>query len=878
MLNRLKTGLRALLRRSQAERELDEELREHIERQIEQNIRLGMNPEEASTAAHKAFGGVEQAKERSRDTRGVRRVEELWQDLSYGAHMLLKNPGFTLIAVITLALGIGANAAIFSVVNATLLRPLPYKESDRLVWLYSVYPQIKGDSHSPADFLDYQAQNRSFEQMAAFRTLSFTLTGEDRPERIDGRIVTANYFSLLGVEPGWGRNFTPKDGEAGAGRVILLSYNFWQRRFNGDPKAIGRALTLNGESATVIGVMPPAFKEDGLNLWVNPHRIVPDVATGSQQDLITVRNYNYLRVIARLKPGVTLPSAQTDINSISARLQQQYPKTNAVRNVQIVPLLERFVGALQPTLLILFGAVGLVLLIACANIANLMLVRATARQKEIAIRAALGADRRRILQQLLTESVLLASLSGICGWLLAIWGVDLIVSLSPANTPRLSEIRLDSQVLIFTLAVSLFTGLIFGLIPAMTASKFSLTETLKEGGRGAANGLSGHRARSLLVIAEVTIALVVITGAALLLRSFDKLQTVNPGFDPDKLTTLLVWMSEAKYLDPSISRGFIKELNDRLAALPGIDGVAISNDLPILGTDSRASFEIDGRAPAGDAVQIGRHAVGKGYFQAMRIPLRAGREFTEHDNEKAPQVVIINETAAQIMWPGEDPVGKRLKLHRQNWAEVIGVVGDVKHDGLHQPPFMHAYLSNLQFPWPVLRVALRSNLNQASLIISAQREVQAIDPNQPISNIMTMGEIIADSMGTRRLAMSLFSLFAALALLLTAIGLYGVMAYSVSQRTREMGIRIALGAQTGNVLRLVVKQGMILAAIGVVLGLITSFAMTRLMRTILYEVSATDPVTFIFAPLLIGVVALLACWIPARRAASVDPMVALRNE
>jgi predicted permease len=878
MPSNLTTRIRALRRRSEMERELDEELRHHIEQQTEQNIRMGMSPEEARGAARKSFGGVEQAKERSRDTRGVRWLEELWQDLRYGAHMLLKNPGFTLIAVITLALGIGANAAIFSVVNAILLRPLPFKESDRLVWLYGAQAQIRGSSHSPADFLDYQAQNRSFEQMAAVRNLSFTLTGEDRPERIDGRIVTANYFSLLGIEPALGRNFTPKDGEPGAGRVVLLSYNFWQRRFNGDRETIGRTLTLNSESATIIGVMPPGFNEDGLNLWANPRRIVPDFATGSRRDLVTVRNTKYLQVIARLKPGVTLPQAQTDINTITARLQQQYPDTNAVTSVQIVPMLERVVGDLQPTLLILFGAVGLVLLIACANVANLMLVRATARQKEIAIRAALGAGRWRIQRQLLTESILLASLSGICGWLLAIWGVDLIVSLSPANTPRLSEIRLDSPVFIFTLAVSLLTGLIFGLIPAMTASKFSLTETLKEGGRSAATGISRHRARRSLVIAEVTIALVVITGAGLLLRSFDKLQTVNPGFDPDKLTTLLVWMSEAKYLAPPNSRGFIKELNDRLTTLPGVEGVAIANDLPILGTDSRTSFEIEGRPPAGEALQIGRHAVGKGYFQAMRIPLRSGREFTERDDEKAPQVIVINETAAQTMWPGADAVGKRLKLFGQDWAEVIGVVGDVKHDGLHQPPFMHAYLSNLQFPWPVLRVALRSNLNQASLITSVQHEVRAIDATQPISNIITMDEILADSMGTRRLAMSLFSLFAVTALLLTAIGLYGVMAYSVSQRTREMGIRVALGAQTGNVLRLVVKQGMILAAIGVVLGLIASFAMTRLMRTMLYEVNATDPVTFIFAPLLIGVVALLACWIPARRAANVDPMVALRNE
>jgi predicted permease len=877
MLSKVKRRLRALLHKSEMERELNEELRDHIEQQTEQNIRLGMNPEEARYAARRTFGGMEQAKEQSRDARSVRWLEEFWQDLRYGARMLLKNPGFTLIAVITLALGIGANTAIFSVVNTILLRPLPYKESDRLVWLYGVQPQLKRANHSPADFLDYQAQNRSFEQMAAFRILSFTLTGDDRPERVDGRIVSANYFSLLGIEPALGRNFTPKDGEAGAGRVVLLSYNFWQRRFNGDPDAIGRALTLNGESATVIGVMPPDFKEYDSNLWLNPRQIVPDFATGSREDLLTVRTNNYLRVIGRLKPGATLSQAQADLDAITARLQQQYPNTNAHRNVQIVPLLERVVGDLQPTLLILFGAVGLVLLIACANVANLMLVRATARQKEIAIRAALGAGRRRILRQLLTESILLASLSGICGSLLAVWGIDLIVSLSPANTPRLSEIRLDSQVFTFTLAVSLLTGLIFGLIPAMTASKFSITGTLKEGGRGAETGLSRRRARSALVVAEVTIAVIVIIGAGLLLRSFVRLQTVNPGFDPDNLTTLLVWMSEAKYLEPSTSHGFIQELHDRLAILPGVESVAIASDLPILG-NSRTDFEIEGRPPVGEKMQIGRISVGKGYFRAMRIPLLRGREFTERDRDKAPQVIVINETAAKTLWPGEDPIGKRLRLFRQDWAEVIGVVGDVKHYGLQEPASMHAYLSNLQFPWPVLRVALRSQLNQADLITSVQREVRAIDPNQPVSNITTMNKILADSMGTRRLAMSLFSLFAVIALLLTAIGLYGVMAYSVSQRTREIGIRMALGAQAGNVLRLIVKQGMTLVLIGVALGLITSFAMTRLMRTMLYEVSAIDPVTYIFVPSLIGVVALLACWIPARRAAKVDPMVVLRHE
>jgi putative ABC transport system permease protein len=877
MFSRLRTAIRALIYPSRAERELDEELRCHLERQIEQNLRLGMNPEEARYAAQRRFGGIEQAKERSRDALGLRWLEELWQDLRYGARLLFKNPGFTLIVVSTLAFGIGANTAIFSIVNAILLQPLPYKNSDRLVWLYGVQPQLNRANHSPADFLDYQTQNRSFEQMAAFRNLSFTLTDDGQPERVDGRIVSTNYFSLLGMEPILGRNFTQKDGEAKDGRVVLLSYNFWQRRFNGNPKTIGRTITLNGESVTVIGVMSGGFKEDETNLWLSPRLLIPDFATGSRQDLIPVRTNNYLRVIARLKPGVTLPQAQADLDTITAQLQKQYPQTNAFRKVQIVPLLDRVVGDLRPTLLILFGAVCLVLLVACANVANLMLVRATTRQKEIAIRTAMGASRQRILRQLLTESIMLASLSGICGWLLAGRAIDLIVSFSPANTPRLSEIRLDSQVFIFTLAVSLLTSLIFGLVPSMTASKFSLTGMLKEGGRGVVTGSSGHRARRALVIAEVALAFVVIIGAGLLLRSFVRLQSVNPGFDPNNLTTLLVWMSEKKYLEAATSRDFIGKLTDRLAKVPGVESVAIASDLPILGT-SQTSFEIDGRPPLGEKIQIGRQVVGQGYFRAMRIPILRGREFTEYDHEKAPQVTVINETAAQTLWPGEDPIGKRIRLFRQDWAEVIGVVGDVRHYGLQEPSYMHAYLSNLQYPWPVLRVALRSKLSQADLIPSVQREVQAIDPNQPISNIVAMSEILADSLGTRRLAMSLFSLFAVVALLLSALGLYGVMTYSVSQRTHEIGIRMALGARAGNVIKLVVREGMTLTLIGVALGLITSFTITRLMRTMLYQVSATDPLTFIIVPLLIVIVALLACWIPARRATNIDPMVALRND
>ena len=808
-------------------------------------------------------------------------MQTFLQDLSYGGRMLLKKPGFTIIAALTLALAIGANAAIFSVVNAVLLRPLPFKEPEQLVWFWGVQPMLPQASHSPADFLDYQAQNSSFAEMTAYRNLSFTLTEIGQPERIDGRIVSANYFSLLGVEAGIGRAFAPQDGQAGAARVAVLSHGFWQKFFNADPQAIGKALTLNGESVTVIGIMPSNFKETDVELWTNPKQIVPDLSTTSREDILTVRNNNYLRVIGRLKPGVTLAQAQADLNAIVARLQQQFPQTNAVRSVRLVSLHERVVGDSRQTMLLLFGAVGLVLLIASANVANLMIVRAAGRSQEIAIRLALGAGRWRIMRQLLTESILLACLGGACGWLLAIWGIDLLLALSPDGTPRLSEVRLDYQVFAFTLLLSVMTGVVFGLFPALAASKADLNQTLKEGGRSATAGSGRHRLRSALVIAEVALALVVLIGAGLLIKSFARLQKVSPGFDPNGLTTMLIWLSDAKYLEASRRVAFMQQLRTRLGVLPDVQSVAIANDLPIRGNDSSNFPIIEGHpTPAPhERILTGVHVISPGYFRAMGIPLLKGRELTERDNQNAPPVMVINETAARRLWPGDDPIGKRLMFGSDNspWIEVIGIVGDVKHDGLHEDAGPHVYGSHLQVPWPTLKVAVRSRLDPAMVATIVRRETQGIDPSQPVSDVKTMDEIMADSVAPRRFALTLFSLFAGVAMVLTVIGIYGVLAYIVTERTPELGIRMALGAQTHNVLRLVAGQGLKLALSGVGIGLLGALALTRLMKGLLFEVSATDPLTFALIALLLAGVALLACWIPARRAAKIDPIVALRR-
>ncbi len=873
-----------LFQRARREREFAEELESHLALHIEDNLRAGMSPEEARRVALIKLGGVAQIKELHREQGGLPMIEPLVQDLRFGVRVLRKNPGFTLIAVLTLALGIGANTAIFSVVYHVLLKPLPYREPEQLVWVWGEQAAWKQAPHTPADFLDYQRRNQSFAQMVAYRDIGFSLGGAGQsvePERVVGRIVSANYFALLGGAPRLGRSFTPEDGQAGAARLVLLSHRYWQQRFGGEANVVGQSLTLSGEPAIIVGVMPPDFREPGIDLWTNPRQIVPDFATNSRDDITSMRRNSYLSVVARLKPGVSLPQAQADMDAITAGMRREYPDLYGNKGVRLIALHEFVVGDTKPTLLLLFGTVGLVLLIVCANVANLTMARASTRAKEFALRSALGAGRGRLIRQLLTESVLLALVGGICGVGLATWGLNLLVALSPEAVPRLTEIRLDWRVLTFALGASFLTGIVFGVLPALTSARINLNETLKEGGRGAAAGAS-QRTRGALVAAEVALALVVLVSAGLLVKSFWRLQQVNPGFDPARLTTMLVWLTEEKYADIVASRAFIRELNARLETLPGVEGVAISNDLPIRGRDSSTYPVVEGRQPLkpGEGILVGRHTVNAAYFRAMKIPLLRGRALTERDDENAPLAVVINESAASVLWPGEDALGKRMKLGRTAtaWAEVVGIVGDVKHDGLHFDAKPHLYTSNLQFPWSTLRIAVRSSLDAAAVAAAVRGVVQSLDPLQPVSDVKTMADVLADASAERQLSLILFALFAVIALLLAGIGIYGVTAYSVSRRTRELGIRIALGAERRDVSGLVIKQSVRPVLLGVVIGMAAALTFTRLMGSLLFRVSATDPLTFAGVTFLLIAIALLACWIPARRATKVDPMIALRTE
>jgi putative ABC transport system permease protein len=802
----------------------------------------------------------------------------LSQDIRYAIRLLLKRPGFTAIAILALALGVGANTAIFSVVNAVLLRSLPFNEADRLVWFWEVQPQLDKAPFSPADFLDYQAQNQSFEDVTAVRNLSFNLTGGDQPERINGTIVSANFFKLLRATPARGRVFLPEDGIAGAARVVIVSHAFWQSHSGGDPNFIGKSLTLSGESATVIGVMPPDFKyPTRAELWVNPRQVVPEPFPTYTDDVITIRGSHYLSVLGRLKPGVTLEQAQADIDNVVANLQQQH---NSNHSVHLVTMHERTIGNIRTVLLVLLGAVGFVLLIACANVANLLLARATARSKEIAIRTALGARRGRIIRQLLTESLLLAIAGGAAGLLLGSLGVDLIVAVSPADTPRLAEIGMDSQVFVYTLAISLLTGLLFGLAPALQASKPDLNEALKEGGRSGSDGSRLSLVRGILVVAEVALSLVVLIGAGLLVKSFAVLQDVKPGFDSSNLLTFSISLYDKKYGETPNRIQFSDQLIERLKSLPGVEGVALANDFPIWGVDMSSYPTIEGRDTNDeDRFLTGRHTVNADYFKAMGISLLRGRDFTSADREGAAPVTIINETAARRIWPDEDAIGKRFRFggEKNAWLEVIGIVADVKHNGLDAEPSLETYVPYPQLPVPYMNIAVRAS-DPTSVAAAIRREVQAIDKDQPIYDVSTMEKILSNSVAPRRLSMVLFSLFAAVALLLAAVGIYGVMSYSVTQRTREIGIRMALGADHKNVVQMIVRQGMTLTLVGIGVGLAAAFGLSRLMTSLLFGVSVTDPLTFVAISSLLAGVALLANYVPARRATKVDPMVALRYE
>jgi len=801
-------------------------------------------------------------------------MDTFWQDLRYGSRVLLKNPGFTAVAILALALGIGANSAIFSVVNAVLLRPLPYHDPDRIMTaLHSGWFPV-----APANFLDWRAQNHVFERIAAAQAWGASLTGRDKPEQLKALQVTPDLFPVLGVDPVLGRTFLPEEDRPGAGRVVVLSHQLWQRRFGGDPKIVGQTLVLNGVGHTVVGVMPPGFQF--APFWVtNAELWVPLDLTLRVND----RAGRSLRVFARLKPGVTREQAQAEMDTISRRLEQQYPGTNKSLDVTVDPLHEKVVGKVRQALLVLLGAVSFVLLIACANVANLLLARSAARQKEIAIRTALGAGRLRLVRQLLTESMLLASLGGALGLLLARWGVKFLVALSPANLPRVETINLDSRVFGFTLAISLLTGLVFGLAPALQASKLDLNESLKEGGRSATEGIRRNRVRSLLMISEVALALVLLIGAGLMIRSFRRLQAVEAGFDPRRVLTLVVPLRSSQYSTGPQRSAFFQRLIERVGALPGVESASAINHLPLAGDIWTLGFTVEGRPapPPGEGPSAAYRIIRPNYFHTMGISLLKGRDFTEHDAAGTPGVAIINEAFARNIWPHEDPIGKRIRVNDDgpDPREIVGIVKDVKQREWTAEPMREMYLPYLQNPAPsYLTLVARTTADPLSLAAAVRNEVWTIDKDVPVSQVASMEQVIAGATGGPRFNLLLLNLFASVALILAAVGIYGVMAYSVSQRTHEIGIRLALGAQTTDVIKLVVGQGMALTLIGVAIGLAAAFAVTRLMSSLLFGVSATDPLTFAVIALLLLLVALVACYLPARRATKVDPMVALRYE
>ena len=815
-------------------------------------------------------------------------MDTLFQDLRYAFRMLLKRPGFTAVAVLALALGIGANSAIFSVVNGVVLRALPYKDPESLMMVWSLLQAPAGSQEFPvsaADFTDWRDQNQVFEQIAAFHSQPFNITGAGEPEFLGGVRASANLFSLLGIEAKLGRTFLPEEDQPGAGHVVVISHGLWERRFGSDPNIIGQKLTLNDEPYTVVGVMPPGFQfprkgemPAGYQFPRQADLYTPLAWTPNQ---IGNRGREFLAVIARLKPGVTVAQASADMDGIAERLKQQYPQFNTNKEVVIVPLHQQVVSNVRTALLVLLGAVGFVLLIACANVANLLLARAASRQKEIAIRTALGASRSRVIRQLLTESMLLSLTGGTLGLLLSMWGVDLLTAISPANLPRVDTISVDVRVFAFTLAVSLLTGIIFGLVPAIQASKPDVNEALKEGGR--ASSVGHNRFRSVLVVSEVALSLVLLIGAGLMIRSFVHLLNSSPGLKPENVLTLDVGLPRTKYTGPQ-QAAFFQQVIERLKSLPGVQSAGAVYPLPLSGAEEGMGFGIEGRAALapGEVYSAGPRWVSPDYFNVMGISLLRGRELTDRDGSDSPRVVVINEAMAARYFPDEDPIGKRVAFDQvnkaPNWREIVGVIGDVKHLALDSDPKPEMYFPFAQFPSFFMTLVMRTSGDPLNLVAAARSEVLAVKNDQPISNVHTMEELLSNSIAQRRFNMLLLSIFAGVALLLAAVGIYGVMSYSVAQRTHELGVRMALGAQTSHVLALVVKQGMTLALAGVGIGLAAAFALTRILASLLYGVSATDPLTFSVIALLLASVAFVACYLPARRATKVDPMVALRYE
>ena len=808
-------------------------------------------------------------------------METLLQDLRYAIRMLTKKPAFTCVALLTLTLGIGANASVFTVVNAVLLHPLPYKNADQLVMVWHNYSEsLSRASVSPPAYIEYRDQTKSFENVAAFTNWNVNLTGPWEPERIQGFRATANFFPTLGVDAAIGRTFLPEEDQVGHNRVVVLSSGLWKRRFGSDPNIVGKPITVNGADYNVIGVLPSGFQfVQNVELWT-PIAFTPAAIAPRQH------GNEYLGVVARTKSNLTIGQAQAEMDTLSDKLRPEFYSHAKKWHVSLQSMRDHLAGDIRPALLILMGAVGFVLLIACTNVANLLLTRATIRQREMAIRTALGASRGRIIRQLITESVILAGIGGVLGLLLAFWTSRLLVIGLPKELAQFvvgsNAIGVDFRILAFTMAISLATGVVFGLVPALQASNPNLNESFKE--TAGTIGGGRNRLRGFLVVSEIALAIVLLIGAGLLIKSFVHLQTISPGFNSNYVLSMQVSLPFSKYNDSPKVIGFYRQLLQRVSTLPGVQSAGAISNLPLSGYEWNASFIVEGQPTGpGEAEPHGDpRAISPDYFRAMGIPLLKGRYFTGADSESALPVTIVDETLARRYWPNEDPIGKRIAFEGSDenprWMQIVGVVGHVKHYGLDAESKVQYYYPYVQSTQQTMFVVVHTNGNPLNLTGALKDAVHGIDKDQPIYNITTMDDLLSKSLTQRRFSMMVLTVFAGIALLLAGVGIYGVMAYSVSQRSHEIGIRMALGAQRRDVLKLVISQGMLLTIIGVGTGLVGAFVLTRWITTLLYGISPTDADTFLWISLLIAFVSLVACYIPARRATRLDPVIALRYE
>lgn len=866
--------LKGLLRKEQVEEEMDAEMRFHLLMRARENIERGMTPESAVRDARRRFGNLDRVKDAAREIKGGGMLETLLQDARYGVRMMIKTPVFTVIALLTLAAGVGANTAIFSVVNAVLLKALPYHNSHRFVLVSGADQSAGPGTFSPAEAQDFAAHLSTLEDFAAMQSQSINLTGDAQPERVRGAFVTANFFEVFNLSPTAGRTFARGEDQPGGERVVVVNEGFWRRRLNSDPELAGRKIILNGEPYSVIGVVPGSFRHP-LDAEVEVWTTVQRFPSYSER-----RDARFLFGIGHLKPGVTTAQAQVEADTVAARMAQAYPNESAGRGAKVELLEEITVRNIRPILLALFAAVGCILLIACSNLANLTLARGTARQQEFALRSALGASRGRLARQLLTETTLLALLGGGLGLLLARWGTDLLLAVSPGVLPR-GEVRLDAPVLLFTLGMSVLTGFLFGLAPAWQLSRLDLHTALKEGGRSAGDGAGALRARSVFVVVQMALALVLLVGGALFIQSFYKLLQVDPGFKPENLLTLEYRLPRNKYVDPPAQWEFHRQVVEQLRAVPGVQSAALIRGLPLTGNSASVRLNLPDREtpPRGQEPQVQFNTATPDYFATMGIPFVQGRLFGDSDRLDSPAVFVINQTMARRFWPDQDPIGKQIKFVGDDQpGTIVGVVGDAKHDWLSEEQRPQIYGSYSQSPGLFATVVVRTKVEPLSLSQAVREAVWKVDKDQPVWKVRTLESLLAYNVADKRFLMLLMVVFASLALTITAIGLYGVVNYTVGRRTHEIGIRMALGARAVDVLKLVVSQGMVLALTGVGVGLIASFVLTRYIQSLLFGVSATDTLTFTSVSALLGGVALLACYIPARRATKVDPLIALRHE